>query len=254
MAKPFTSPKRANYGLDAPEVVLLFLGLGVTGLAFGAASLLALRNGLLPWTRFVVVPLLSLGGWFFLTAGVMFWGSKVGKLRLRDQVINALSWRGDERVLDVGCGHGLMLIAAAKRLDSGKAIGLDLWQKADQAGNSRDATWQNVLLEGVADKVELEDGDARKLPFKDNTFDLVLSSWALHNIYDESGREAAVREIVRVLKPGGRVTIIDIRHTTEYAQVLQEAQMRSVARNRPNFLFVIPTFAVTATKTSQQKL
>jgi hypothetical protein len=38
----------------------------------------------------------------------MLWGSKVGKLRLRDKVLNALRWRGDETVLDVGCGHGLL--------------------------------------------------------------------------------------------------------------------------------------------------
>jgi arsenite methyltransferase len=180
----------------------------------------------------------------------MLWGSKIGKLRLRDKVVNDIPWRGDEAVLDVGCGHGLLLIAAAKRLRSGKAIGIDLWQREDQAGNSRDATWQNVQLENVEAQVELRDGDARKLPFADNTFDVVVSSWALHNIYDKAGREAAVREIVRTLKPGGRVAIIDIGHTHEYARVLQTAQMMSVKRTSPNFLFVIPTFTVTATKRS----
>jgi ubiquinone/menaquinone biosynthesis C-methylase UbiE len=178
----------------------------------------------------------------------MIWGSKIGKLRLRDRVLDALPWRGDELVLDVGCGHGLMLIGVAKRLRDGRAIGLDLWQKADQAGNSREATWQNVEIENVAERVELKDGDARSLPFADNTFDVVVSSWALHNIYEAAGRETAVREIVRVLKPGGRLVLTDIRHTREYAKVLQAAQMREIKRSGPNFLFFIPSFTLTATK------
>jgi ubiquinone/menaquinone biosynthesis C-methylase UbiE len=106
-------------------------------------------------------------------------------------------------------------------------------------------------LENVADRVELVDGDARKLPFGDNTFDVVISSWALHNIYDRPGRETAVREIVRVLKPGGRLTIIDIRHTFEYAEVLRQSQMSEVRRTGPNFLFAIPTYTLIARKSAK---
>ena len=167
---------------------------------------------------------------------------------MRDKLLNSISWHGNEKVLDVGCGHGLMLIGAAKRLREGRAVGIDLWQKQDQAGNSREATLLNVRLENVADRVELVDGDARKLPFEENAFDVVVSSWALHNIYDRSGRDAAVREIARVLKPGGRLLIIDIRHTGEYAEVLRQSEMSEVHRTGPNFLFVIPSFALTARK------
>jgi len=178
----------------------------------------------------------------------MLWGSKFGKLRYANKVVRSLALRGDEQVLDVGCGHGLMLITAAKYLTRGKAVGVDIWQQADQAGNSAEATLANVRWEGVADRVELRDGDARDLPFADGTFDVVLSSWALHNIYDSAGRAQAIREIVRVLKPGGRLAIADIRHTGEYAQVLKQTGMLNVLRSRPNFLFLTPTFLLTATK------
>src|SRR5256885_4261796 len=166
----------ANYGIDAPDVVRRMFVFGVAGIAVGLALFLlpfVPRNGL-------TVSLANTGVWagsmFLLTGGVMLWGSKFGKLRLRDKIINSFEWRGDEQVLDVGCGHGLMLIAAAKRLRGGKAIGIDLWQKEDQAGNSRDATWENVQLEGVAGRVELQDGDARKLPFPAQVFDCIVSS------------------------------------------------------------------------------
>jgi arsenite methyltransferase len=187
---------------------------------------------------------------FVAQAAVMIWGSKFGKLRLREKILDSIPWRGDEQVLDVGCGHGLMLIGAARRLKSGKAVGIDLWQKEDQAGNSREATWQNVLAEKVDARVELKDGDARKLPFADNSFDVVLSSWALHNIYDAASRETALREIVRVMKPGARLAIVDIRHTAQYAEVLRAAHMANIQRKGPNFLFIIPTHTLSAKKPS----
>src|SRR5262245_9180366 len=214
-----------NYGIDAPDVILRFLVIGVIGVGVAAVSLVFLKMGKYPWLGLFIAPFGCMGCSFLLSAGTMFWGSKIGKLRLRDKVLDAVNWSGDEQVLDVGCGHGLMLIGAAKRLRGGKATGIDLWQKEDQAGNSREATWQNVRVGGMAGRVALEDGDASKLHFADGMFDLVLSSWALHNIYDRDQRLGAVGEIVRVLKPGGRLVLIDIRHTREYAKGLDQNQM-----------------------------
>ncbi|HUD46966.1 MAG TPA: class I SAM-dependent methyltransferase [Candidatus Baltobacteraceae bacterium] len=224
--------QRPNYGIDAPKVVLAFLFSGLLGV------------GLSFWLRFLWVP----SAIFLLECLVMVWGSRLGKFRVRDKWLNSISWQGNEKVLDVGCGHGLMLIGAAKRLRQGKAVGIDLWQKEDQAGNSREATLRNVRLESCADRVELVDGDARNLPFAENPFDVVVSSWALHNIYDRAGRDCAVREIARVLKPGGRILIVDIRHTGQYAEILRQEKMSEVHRSGPNFLFIIPSFTLTARK------
>lgn len=242
---------RPNYGLDAPGVVRTFFLLGSAGLIAGTLLFLAALHGF-PSMQFLAWPLASIGVVFLAQGSMMIWASKCGKMYLRDHVLDTIPWRGDEQVLDVGCGHGLMLIGAAKRLPSGKATGIDLWQKEDQAGNSRDATWRNVECENVADRVELRDGDARKMPFADNSFDVILSSWALHNIYDAAGRETAIREIARVLKPGGRVAIVDIRHSAEYEQTFRQCRMTDVKRLGPNFLFVIPSFKVSATKPKQK--
>jgi arsenite methyltransferase len=242
------SQTSADYGIDAPKVLLRFVIIG--GLGLVAAAVLSFA-GITKRSALAVSfenTFLWGGLSLYVTAAVMLWGSKRGKLHLRDRIIHSIQWRGDERVLDVGCGHGLMLIAAAKRLTSGRATGIDLWQKEDQAGNSREATMHNAHSEGVAERVELRDGDARELPFEDDSFDLILSSWALHNIYEKEGRERAVREIARVLKPGGQVKLVDISHTDEYAETLRACGLREVKRSSPNFIFVIPTRTLTAIK------
>jgi arsenite methyltransferase len=63
----------------------------------------------------------------------------------------------------------------------------------------------------------------RQLPFADQTIDIVVSSTAIHNIYQREGRDQAIDEIVRVLRPGGQVLIDDIRHLPQYAARLRAA-------------------------------
>jgi arsenite methyltransferase len=208
-------PQRPDYGLDGPSLLA----------AFGALASLGLAG-----------------------VAVMLWSSKVGKLRARDALIDAIPWRGDEQVLDVGCGRGMLLIAAAKRLTTGRAIGVDVWHSRDQADNRPDATWANAHAEGVAERIEVRDGDARQLPFADNAFDVVVSSLVIHNIPGDAGRARAIREMVRVLKPGGAVAILDVAHTDTYAQELQACGVQLVNRSRPRFLFFSPARIVNGTK------
>lgn len=133
-----------------------------------------------------------------------------------------LSWRGDEQVLDIGTGLGLLVIGAAKRLNTGKCIGIDIWRKQDLSHSTLEAATLNAELEGVSDKVEFRNADAREIPFPDRSFDCVLSNLCLHNISSPEGRAAACREIARVLKPGGAALISDFRHTAEYAKTFRE--------------------------------
>src|SRR5436309_10361526 len=223
MQQQRASAARPDYGIDAPGVVRNLALAGAACLALALVGYLALSST----EPGLAVALLHTGLWpgvgLLSAAAVMLWGSTCGKLRMRDRLLGGLPWRGDEAVLDVGCGRGLLLVGAAKRLATGKAVGIDLWRAEDLSGNQRDQTWANAQAEGVAERVEIQDGDARRLPFADAAFDVVVSSSALHNIEDAAGRSQALREIVRVLRPGGRVAIFDIRHTAEYVRVLGEA-------------------------------
>lgn len=211
-----------NYGLDAPVAVRNMLIVG----ALGIISLVTRLLGV--WSRqdaiaVIARPLMVAGLAFGAIALWMIYDSKFVKMRERETYLDKIDWSGHERVLDVGCGLGLFLIGAAKRLSTGRAVGIDKWQQEDLSGNNAAGALHNAMIEDVADRVEVHTGDARQLPFADASFDVVLSSMALHNIYNASERQTAVREIARVLAPGGRVLIVDVRHTSAYAATLRDA-------------------------------
>ncbi|MBW4443378.1 MAG: 50S ribosomal protein L11 methyltransferase [Plectolyngbya sp. WJT66-NPBG17] len=70
-------------------------------------------------------------------------------------MLNLIEWQGDETVLDIGTGRGLLMIGAAKRLTTGKAIGSDIWNAEDLTGNSIENMLKNAELEDVKDKIEI---------------------------------------------------------------------------------------------------
>ena len=224
-----TKTARPNYGLDAPGVVRNLLLVGGALLTLSVTARLGLWSGVFRAGPIGGVDLefpfgrdgawMSLG--FFGMAAWMVWTSKVGKLRERERLLDRITWTGDEQVLDVGCGAGLMLIGAAKRLKTGKAIGIDIWKASDLSGNHSEATLENARLEGVAGRVEVRTADMREIPYADATFDVVVSCAAIHNVTSAADRGKVIAHIARVLKPGGHALIDDIRHGGEYRRVFQ---------------------------------
>jgi len=225
-----------DYGIDAPRAVsVLFLlsavALGLAALLYGLGLLNVLAFQLAAITLAIVaVDLL-------IVALAMLWYSRAGKMRQRDLLLDEIAWRGDERVLDIGCGRGLLLIGAARRLTTGKAVGVDIWSNVDLSGNRPETTLENARRAGVAERVEVKDADAQELPFEDASFDVVISSLVIHNIPNRQGRQQAVREIARVLKPGGRVALLDLRHTSDYARILRECGLLD-SRRAPVGMFL----------------
>jgi arsenite methyltransferase len=95
----------------------------------------------------------------------------------------------------------------------------------------------------------------RELPFASGTFDLVLSSLAIYNISQREGRDKALEEAVRVLKPRGRLLITDIRVTKRYAEHLRELGMTGVSHQLLDWRFWygahwVMTYLVKASKAS----
>ena len=235
----------ADYGIDAPYVIRNLLIAGAAALVLFLAMVTQVWSGHIGPLRFSAVGFLvmSIG---LLAGGIGMWsGSKYGKVKEREKLLSLITWRGDEQVLDVGCGRGLLLIGAAKRLTTGgKATGIDIWQSEDLSGNKPEATLENARREGVADRIELKTADMRKMPFGDATFDVVVSRAAIHNLYAADDRASAIREIARVLKPGGLALIDDIRHFRQYAAVFFEhgCDVRRISSAAASMFWTIVTF------------
>jgi arsenite methyltransferase len=165
------------------------------------------------------------------SAASYFYSTGPGKRSIWTEVLDELSLDGDEDVLDVGCGRGAVLVLAAQRLTRGRAVGVDVWRRLDQSGNSLANTERNAVLEGVADRVDVYDGDARELPFRGESFDVVMSNLTLHNIRNTDERAVALHEVVRVLRPGGRLRIVDFR-AEGYTGPLQDAGCIDIGARR----------------------
>ncbi len=218
MTAPATArPGRFPYGIDAPYVPSILLGVGL------AAIVLVVIGVASGW-------LLVIALFFWAQAAIYLHATLRGKFRVWEGLLEELQLHGDERVLDVGCGRGAVLIACAQRLPAGQAVGIDLWRSQDQSGNDPSVTRANATAEHVADRVELHTADMTELPFEDQTYDVVLSSLAIHNLPELSARYVALAEAVRVLKPGGRLVVADIRTTRNYAEHLRGLDAGAVSR------------------------
>jgi arsenite methyltransferase len=227
---------RPNYGIDAPNIVRNLFIAGTATCALG----------------FLIPALASLGFLsaigFFVTGALMINYAQRGKYRVRDLILSRVSWRGDETVLDVGTGRGLLVIGAAKRLRSGSATGIDIWNAEDLSGNNIENTLQNADLEGVKDKVYIKNEDARRMNFAEQSFDVVISNLCLHNIYDAEERSQALGEIVRVLKHRGRAVISDFRHVHQYADFFRSMGLTVKVEKIPLWIGFPPLTMVIATK------
>ncbi len=137
-------------------------------------------------------------------AGLYDWMLRVVSLgreqRLRDRTVQLARIGPDQRVLDIGCGTGTLLIAAARAEPGGCYEGLDPAIEMVELARSKAAKARVEIEFGL--------GAAEALEHPDASLDVVLSSLMLHHLPPQT-LDKALQEIDRVLVPGGRVVIID---------------------------------------------
>jgi arsenite methyltransferase len=127
-----------------------------------------------------------------------------------------------QRILDVGCGRGMVLIETLVEFPGAAGVGLDLWRSRSEKGVARKILVSNATQNGVMDRTSLQIGDMTALPFPDESFDLVTANISVHDVdNDEAGRRNAVAEILRVTRRGGQIRIVDIHYVGEYRDQLK---------------------------------
>lgn len=153
----------------------------------------------------------------------------VGRFKHINRIISKVKWTGNENVLDVGVGKGILAIAVAKKLKngSGKVTAIDIWNTEDIMDKTKYYVNQNIELEGVSDKVKVKTQNASALSFKDESFDVILSKQCIHNIESAQERKMAIEEMIRVLKPGGKLIISDSMYVDEYEKILLDKGLKA---------------------------
>jgi len=227
--------KRVNYGIDAPRIVITLFIIGMVLL-----TLVYFFPGMNP---FILNTLVWCGAVTLLESVLMFLYAKFGKFRQRDRILALHKWTGNEKVLDIGTGLGLLMNGTAKKLTTGRAIGIDIWNKADLSSNNRDNALQNAIIEGVENKIEIQNQNIIQTSFADKEFDVIVSNLCLHNIYKEELRKNACKEIYRILKDDGVAIISDFKHTGKYADNFRSLGMK-VERFGPYLLDTFPPLTI----------
>ena len=108
--------------------------------------------------------------------------------------------RPDSRILDCGCGPGSITVGLAQWAPDGQTVGVDL--SAQQLDGAR-----SLARELGVTNVTFREGDIFKLPFEDDSFDVVFSQTVLVHIPNP---DRAITEVKRVLRPGGLVALRDV--------------------------------------------
>lgn len=118
----------------------------------------------------------------------------------RESALAAARLGPGDTVVDLGCGTGLLALAAAGERRRVVAIDVSASMLERLAAHAR--------AQGLAG-IELVHGDIRRLPLPDESVDAVVSCYAFHHLVDD-GKELSAAEAYRVLRPGGRLIVVDM--------------------------------------------
>lgn len=118
----------------------------------------------------------------------------------RRELISCANIEPNHRVLDIGCGTGTLLVKLKRQYGAAQVVGLDPDPKALRRARIKAAR--------AAVSVQLDHGFANELPYKRETFDRVFSSFMFHHL-NKPERENMLKEVLRVVKPGGSFHFVD---------------------------------------------
>src|SRR6185295_16254054 len=156
-------------------------------------------------------------------------GMEKGHRPVGEQAIELMSLPADARVLDVGCGSGWATRLMAENATSGRVVGIDIADEMIKLAIETSTSFANV---------EFQVASAEKLPFSDGEF---THAFSMESLYYYADMLSALREIKRVLEPGGRfVTVVDLyQENAPSAQWIDDlkvpVQFLSVAEYRALF-------------------
>jgi SAM-dependent methyltransferase len=248
---PSSNGGKAGYGIDEPRSIIVLLVAGGLSVLMGFVVFINAASINPDIVRLALIVGPAVGFLLFAVAVALYDSSRRGRITETRKIVSGVPWGGDEVVLDLGCGRGLGMVFASRRLDGGYSVGVDLWRRSHLSGNDPKSIWANASIEGVEERVYPVKADPSHLPFAESSFDVILSATSLHRLVRRKERQAAFGEMARVLKYGGRIGIVDTDNGGVYASLLRSQGMTDVVLRRLRFSSFPPFHIVSARKPFQ---
>ncbi len=200
------------YGYRAITYISMgLIGSGIVGIALG------ITFTLLAYSTWLLVLCWVLGA-LLLIAGLLWHLSMSpiadpAKLQvLEDNFLNLLRtvWDGKGKALDIGTGRGRIAVSIARGFPEAQVIGVDTWAGIwGKWGQTKEGAERNATIAKVDNRCTFQHGNALELPFDDGEFPLVVSAFTFHEIRVPD-RTVLLKEVIRVLAPGGNFAICDL--------------------------------------------
>ena len=239
-----TNHKVPDYDFHMPRQLTYPLPVGIISITAGGLLYFLLQKSNPKIAGFLSgIAILSGGVYMGLWAVLKRITNLERRLKARDTLLDQILWQGNETVLDVGCGNGILILGAAKRLTTGKGIGIDMWTEGS-GDNRPEAFQENAKIEGVVDRVSLQNEDVRQLPYDNEFFDVLITGLTMHHLGFDTDK--AIGEMTRVLKPGGWMAIYDEPSTVFYCAKLMRQNGLRVEKKSMDMVFGIKPHHVIA--------
>ncbi|EKQ53359.1 MAG: methylase involved in ubiquinone/menaquinone biosynthesis [Methanobacterium sp. Maddingley MBC34] len=174
----------------------------ILGMVFFIASMGLFFYFKSPYIQILALPLLLLSANFFMGTYVTRNFSKTDNMTL--PFVDLFS-SDEDLILDAGCGSGRATIELSKVWNKGQIVALDLFESGEDIA-SRNLLEENLKIARITERVQVVTGDVLNLEFDDSTFDTAVSVLLLNNL--GKAKLTGLKELYRVLKPGGKILII----------------------------------------------
>jgi ubiquinone/menaquinone biosynthesis C-methylase UbiE len=189
-------PKKMFYMQGTVIIVLILLAVFI--------HIIALR------TIFCIGAVICIGAFVYFYKAYQVFSYNGGSLsgKIHDMILSYIKWNGNGAVLDIGCGSGALSIKLAKKFTEAKITGIDYW--GVEWDYNKEQCQQNASVEGVEGKITFIKASASKLPFENESFDIVVSNFTFHEVKDSKNKIDVIKEALRVVKQGGIFVFHDL--------------------------------------------
>ena len=202
--------EQTNYGNWVPEKALYML-FGAAAVLFIVAAILQFgfgKSGIAIVAAVLGVVTLCMAIYMLVCHEEFAFGKGNMMAGVHQHLVEHLDWNGEGKLLDIGCGAAALTVRCAKAFPKAEITAMDYW--GAEWNYAKEQCERNAKLEGVADRITFQKGDAAKLDFPDGAFDAAVSNFVFHEVHTAKDKRDVVREALRVVKKGGAFSFQDM--------------------------------------------